>query len=139
MPVWSLVDAKDGSHLKVDVVDFKADKHGTVLSFAIRFEYHGKPETETFMLALRHHQREVPRVVKGVLELVSGSGGASVGYKVGSAGGMVGGLTGAALGLFLGHLATHVAEGFFSEQGIEEGDYYDSRGDISFRGPIRLR
>jgi hypothetical protein len=137
MPNWTLT-TENGHKDTFNVIDYRKTKYGVVLSFAIRYEYKGKTETEAFMLAPTHRHREVPKVVSAALELASGGGGAAAGYRLGSAAGMVGGLSGAALGLLLGHLATHAVDEFFPEE-IDEGNYYDSGGKIAFSGLITVK
>jgi hypothetical protein len=138
MPSWTLT-TENGIKDTWDVVDYRKNKGNVVLSFAIRYKAQGQIRTEAFVLSPKHRHKEVPKVVQSGLELVSASGGAATGYTVGSAAGLVGGLTGGALGFFLGHLATHSAIEFFEEEVIDDGDYYDSRGYLAFRGLITVK
>lgn len=149
MPTWTLTPI-NGSATNFDIADYKADPKGVVLSFAIN----GSGGTETYHLAPEGKQNELPGIVSGGMGVLLNVAGAAGGFKLAEAaisqiaeksGFQMGGaeskvteLAGGILGAFLAHTAEQSATKLYEGREIEKGDYYNSAGQMTFHGPLKV-
>ena len=105
-----------------------------VSTFAVEFT----DGWEQFTLAPRGHGSEVNKLIKAAIQTVGIGGGAKKGYEMGLAKGVRFGLTTGAIGMVVGYVAGRVAEDWFPDNIVEDGDYYASGGQLLRRGLIKV-
>lgn len=135
MPNWTLTFV-DGNKYNCNVTHYKKDNRNVVLSFAIQY---ADGDYDVFVLSPTHRHKEVNTMVKVAANVITGSTGATAGHKIGSAKGKLGGIVGAGLGILISVLATKAKEDLFDNEIIDDGDYYDSQGNIAVRGLLTLK
>lgn len=145
MPTWTLTPA-NGTPANYEIADYKADAKGVVLAFAVN----GDGGTESYHLAPEQSASKLSGILSSGMDIASQMGGASMGMKLaedalskfGEAGGivgMLGNMAGASLGAFLAHTAEQSATQLFANREIEKGNYYNSGGQMTFAGLIKVR
>lgn len=149
MPTWTLTPI-NGTETTFPISDYKADSKGIVLSFATTTD----AGTETFHIAPADKQNELPGILSGGLGMLSNLAGAGAGFKLaeaaiakidgegsfqmGGAEAKVTELAGGILGAFLAHTAEQSAAKLYANREIDNGDYYNSVGQMIFHGPIKV-
>lgn len=149
MPTWTLTPA-NGNQTDFEITDYKADKNGVVMGFAIN----SNAGTETYHIAPAGKQFELPGIVSGGLGALTNFAGGAGGFKLAEAAiskineegkfqmtgaeAKVTELAGGILGAFLAHTAEQSATKLYENREIDKGDYYNSSNQMIFPGPIKV-